>query len=305
MERKHTRKAEPAFPRCFDSPNLANDGFPVCSAPYRAPEMAFGDVGFGRAVDMWSLGLVVMDMLGQHAHLQKSDKHPPRYGFLYSAASVFIGQVDVKHFKDHPMPPPPCFSKLRTPVWALIVTETLGDNGVDFVSQLLKMNPSKRLSVEGALAHPFLLWDVSTPKSLVPFEGKRHPWNLVTYDLEPNVLEWLRADPVFHPSKFQKALGVTFAPSSRHVGFGLQHAMVGAHVNLYPMWVCASVTLACGGGLNKNICKYKTFTKPDFPDLCTYLGATFKFHGTYVCYLTYVINNLVVIVFDAFVVVNG
>ena len=169
--------------------------------------MAFGDVGFGRAVDMWSLGLVVMDMLGQHAHLQKSDKHPPRYGFLYSAASVFIGQVDVKHFKDHPMPPPPCFSKLRTPVWAPIVTKTLGDNGVGFVSQLLKMNPSKRLSVEGALAHPFMLWDVSTPKSLVPFKGKRHPWNLVTYDLEPNVLEWLRADPVFQPSKFQKAVG--------------------------------------------------------------------------------------------------
>ena len=97
--------------------------------------MAFGDIGFGRSVDMWSLGLVAMEMLGQHAHLAKSNQHPPRWGFLYNAVSAFIGG-DIQNFKDYPCPPPPCFSKLRQPVVPGIVTETLGDDGVGLVTDL-------------------------------------------------------------------------------------------------------------------------------------------------------------------------
>ena len=136
-------QAEPIFPRAFGGGAVEHEGFPVCTVQVRAPEMAFGDVGFGRPIDMWSLGVVVMNMCGQLANMSKLEKHPPRWGYLVPIAVRWIGAPPKTVFPNYPMPPPAMFSKIVKPVLDKGVIATLGDDGVDLVMQLLQWDPNE------------------------------------------------------------------------------------------------------------------------------------------------------------------
>ena len=56
---------------------------------------------------------------------------------------------------------------------------------------------------------------LSTPAA---WKGNRHDWNILVGEIAPEVLEWLRADPVLTPGTDEfKAMQVTFTGSSTTV----------------------------------------------------------------------------------------
>ena len=186
---------------------MERDGIPVSTAQYRAPEVAFGDVGFGRPIDMWSLGVVVMNMCGQFANMVKIEKYPPRWGYLISIAARWLGAPPKDVFQNFPMPPPKFCYTIATPV--LDITK-FDDVGLDFTMKMLEWNPDTRITAEAALSHELMRWDACRSLSAGPLQGKRHPWNLVSFSISEDVLEWLRSDPLLEASNIQESLGLTF-----------------------------------------------------------------------------------------------
>ena len=201
----------PQFPRDFGTEQKVKiEGFPVSTFYYRAPEVAFGDPGFGRPIDMWSLGVVVMEMCGQVGHWVKQEAHPKRWGYLYSIAGRWLGAPRKEVFEEYSMAPSQGFLDIKKPP-KLDVYDNLCDQGCDFVKRLLEWHPGSRLNVEAAAAHGFLNWDVARILSAEPFQGQRHPWNLLEYQLGEDVLKWLQMDSVLLPSNIQSSLGVSFS----------------------------------------------------------------------------------------------
>jgi hypothetical protein len=159
---------------------------------------------------MWSLGVTSMNMVGQLAHMIQATADPPRLVFMASIAARWLGGPAKGIFKNCKWPPPLHMLRYPKPQLDTKAVNALGEIGVDFVLRLLEWDPDVRYKVEQAAAHAFLSWDVCRCLGPVPFQGKRHPWNLVSYQMESEVLEWLRSDPALKPAYMKDVLGVNF-----------------------------------------------------------------------------------------------
>ena len=121
----------------------------VCSRFYRAPELLMGEEHYGLQTDMWSVGCVLAELvLGKSVFEGKNSKDQ------FVKIMVVLGSPDERDLAQT------CPNiKVQIPfVKGVGLANVLGDCDpllLDLISQLLVINPKKRLSAEAALSHQF------------------------------------------------------------------------------------------------------------------------------------------------------
>ena len=199
------------------------DGIEVTTICYRAPEVLFGNVAFGAAIDVWALGLVIFEAGGATFHRRPLGRTQTQIDYMH----MLFGQLGtptckaltcLPHFPKQPI------KKVAVP-WSQDVVQALSPEGVAFAADLLRWDPGQRPHTGVELSeHPFLspgrLWlggsilsdegdfqKVGDPA----YSGKRHLWNALEGQLSRQMLEYLQGDPVFDTaSQEHKALAVKF-----------------------------------------------------------------------------------------------
>jgi len=121
---------------------------------YRAPELLTGNDRYGWPVDMWSVGCILAEMLGKKALFPGTDTLS-QLRMVISVMGVpqdlsFIANPKACEYitaigRSQP-PPPPLASRFPD----------ASPQALDLLDQLLVLEPSRRLSAEAALAHPYL-----------------------------------------------------------------------------------------------------------------------------------------------------
>ena len=200
---------------------LMRDGIKLCTLWYRAPEILYGDQKYSFAVDSWSLGLVLAELVGFDFH--KGSKSTRHTQIDYSVA-VFqqLGTPTTERLTKLPHWPdqPPQFH--RKP-WACAVWYALGLPGVSMLDNLLLFDGSLRMGVAAAAAHDFASPERFqlggryregcgfVPAASPAFEGVRHKWNVLEGSVATEVVHWLQADPVLQPDTDEyAALDISF-----------------------------------------------------------------------------------------------
>ena len=124
----------------------------ICSRYYRAPELIFGATNYNTAVDVWSLGCVVAEMLlGE----------PLFPGENAGDQLVEIIKVLGTPTREQVLAMNPTYTEQRlTPVkahpWSKVFRARTPPEAIDFVARFLQYVPERRMKPLEALDHPFL-----------------------------------------------------------------------------------------------------------------------------------------------------
>jgi len=140
-------------------PNIAY----ICSRYYRAPELIFGSTDYNTAVDVWSQGCVMAEML----------KGSP----LFPGASgvdqlVEIIKVLGTPSKEELRAMNPNYQEFRFPQirphpWATIFRASVPADAIDLARIMLSYTPSRRCRAIEACGHPFFN-DLRSPTAVMP-----------------------------------------------------------------------------------------------------------------------------------------
>ncbi|XP_068635880.1 shaggy-related protein kinase epsilon-like [Aristolochia californica] len=132
----------------------------ICSRYYRAPELIFGATVYTTAIDVWSAGCVVAELLlGQPLFPGESgfDQLVEIIKILGTPTREEIKCMNPNHtqFK---------FSQIKAHPWHKVFNKRMPPEAVDLVSRLLQYSPNLRCTALEACAHPFFdeLRDPST-----------------------------------------------------------------------------------------------------------------------------------------------
>eukprot|EP00182_Erythrolobus_australicus_P006755 CAMPEP_0185833762 /NCGR_PEP_ID=MMETSP1353-20130828/3417_1 /TAXON_ID=1077150 /ORGANISM="Erythrolobus australicus, Strain CCMP3124" /LENGTH=366 /DNA_ID=CAMNT_0028532089 /DNA_START=39 /DNA_END=1139 /DNA_ORIENTATION=+ len=130
-----------------DEPNISY----ICSRYYRAPELILGATRYTTAIDLWSAGCVIAELLIGRP-LFRGD----------SSVDQLVGMIKVlgtpSHTELHAMNSEYCDVKLplvEPKQWSSILKPAPDPLVVDLVSQLLVYDPSRRMSAYECLSHPY------------------------------------------------------------------------------------------------------------------------------------------------------
>mmetsp|Transcript_9020 Transcript_9020/g.23664 ORF Transcript_9020/g.23664 Transcript_9020/m.23664 type:complete len:415 (-) Transcript_9020:1743-2987(-) len=168
----------------------------ICSRYYRAPELIFGATDYSTAIDTWSAGCVMAElMLG----------HPVFPGESCVDQLVEIIKVLGTPTKDEILAMNSSYTELfKYPVikahpWSKVMSKCkiVTPEALDLLSQLLMYHPAKRLTPRAALAHEFFN-DLRDPATVLP-NGKALP---ALFDFSE--LEWHSLEPALAPKVFPR-----------------------------------------------------------------------------------------------------
>lgn len=126
----------------------------ICSRYYRAPELIFNSTNYTCAIDMWSVGCVICEMiLGQPLFLGENsiDQLFEIIKILGTPTKTQIIEMN----SEYPMfkfPLVKCFTLEEVFEKHL---EALGENFIDLISKILVYEPKIRIKPIDALCHPF------------------------------------------------------------------------------------------------------------------------------------------------------
>lgn len=123
----------------------------ICSRYYRAPELIFGATEYTTAIDIWSTGCVVAELLlGQPLFPGESgvDQLVEIIKILGTPTREEIKCMNPNYteFK---------FPQIKAHPWHKIFDKRMPPEAVDLVSRLLQYSPNLRSTALEALAHPF------------------------------------------------------------------------------------------------------------------------------------------------------
>ena len=105
---------------------------------YRAPEVLFGNEAFGTAIDIWSLGVCLIELCGFDAFHQCEDE-----ASYAKALFLQLGTPEVNEFKKLPgWPRAPANCNRRE--WPSSVVSKLGNAGIKLVNSLLHWEATRR-----------------------------------------------------------------------------------------------------------------------------------------------------------------
>lgn len=152
-----------------DEPNVAY----ICSRYYRAPELIFGSTKYTTAIDIWSAGCVLGELLiSQPLFPGESsvDQLVEIIRVLGTPAKTEIESMnkDYTEFR---------FPQVKPHPWSRVFADRKPNapppEAIDLITQLLQYNPTKRVNPIDALAHPFFD-ELRDPKTKLP-NGKPLP----------------------------------------------------------------------------------------------------------------------------------
>ncbi|KAI9285133.1 kinase-like domain-containing protein [Umbelopsis sp. AD052] len=129
---------------------------------YRAPEIMLSRNSYNKSIDVWSLGCIFGEMLGRKVLFKGSDYvdqlHkivailglPQDTSFWNTMASPTVIEY-IHNLRSPDGSPPP-----TDPVDFRSLYPQCSPNGIDILTQMLHLDPAKRITVDQALRHPYL-----------------------------------------------------------------------------------------------------------------------------------------------------
>jgi glycogen synthase kinase 3 beta len=156
----------------------------ICSRYYRAPELIFGATNYTTAVDIWSMGCVLAEMLlGEPLFPGESAGDQ-----LVEIIKVLGTPTREQVFSMNPSQVDQRLSQVKPHPWSKVFRAHTPPEAVDLVARFLQYVPEKRLKPMEALAHPFFA-ELRNPATRLP-GGKPLP---SLFDFVPDELA-LNAD---------------------------------------------------------------------------------------------------------------
>lgn len=128
-------------------PNVAY----ICSRYYRAPELIFGATDYTDAIDLWSVGCVLVEMvLGTPLFPGESgvDQLVEIIKVLGSPTPEQLAAMKPQHSEYK-------FPRIKQVPWQQVLKQRVDAVGTDLVSQLLQYDPRKRIRPLWCCAHAF------------------------------------------------------------------------------------------------------------------------------------------------------
>ncbi|CAL5196168.1 unnamed protein product [Lathyrus oleraceus] len=135
----------------------------ICSRYYRAPELIFGATEYTTAIDMWSAGCVLAELLlGQALFPGESgvDQLVEIIKVLGTPTREEIRCMN-PHYNEFKFP------QIKAHPWHKLFHKRMPSEAVDLVSRLLQYSPHLRCTALAACAHPFFD-DLRDPKASLP-----------------------------------------------------------------------------------------------------------------------------------------
>lgn len=123
----------------------------ICSRYYRAPELIFGATDYTTAIDVWSAGCVMAElMLGQPMFPGESgvDQLVEIIKVLGTPTRVQIEAMN-PNYTDFRFP------QIKARPWNKVFRARTPEDAIDLCSMLLEYTPVKRIELFPAMAHPF------------------------------------------------------------------------------------------------------------------------------------------------------
>ncbi|CAG9324479.1 unnamed protein product [Blepharisma stoltei] len=123
----------------------------ICSRYYRAPELIFGATDYTPAIDVWSAGAVVGELLlGQPLFPGESgvDQLVEIIKILGTPTREQIRDMNPNYTENH-------FPQIRQHPWNRVFKSRTPQDAIDFVSTLLVYSPNLRPTALESLQHPF------------------------------------------------------------------------------------------------------------------------------------------------------
>ncbi|MCQ2817332.1 MAG: protein kinase [archaeon] len=132
----------------------------VATRWYRAPEMIVGSVNYGKAIDMWSVGCILYELLvGAPLFPGKSTKEMLHMVFSLCGIPDRKEYEEIREEFDIPLEYEALLSekiRKKKSIKSLLAGYCNDPVAIDLLQKLLVFNPKKRYTVEQALEHPYV-----------------------------------------------------------------------------------------------------------------------------------------------------
>ncbi|KRX01219.1 Protein kinase-like domain [Pseudocohnilembus persalinus] len=118
---------------------------------YRAPEILLGGKVYSTSVDIWSIGCIFFEMAQRKALFAGDSEIDQIFKiFRIQGTPTEVEWPGINQFPDFKT----SFPKWKAQELSQLATN-LDKNGLDLLSQMIKLNPSERITAEDALNHPY------------------------------------------------------------------------------------------------------------------------------------------------------
>lgn len=141
----------------------------ICSRYYRAPELIFGATEYTTAIDMWSAGCVLAELLLGHPMFPGESGVDQLVEIIKILGTPTREEIkcmnpNYSEFK---------FPQIKAHPWHKVFHKRMPPEAVDLVSRLLQYSPNLRCTALEACAHPFFD-DLRDPNACLP-NGRQLP----------------------------------------------------------------------------------------------------------------------------------
>jgi len=157
----------------------------ICSRYYRAPELIFGATDYTTAIDVWSMGCVLAELLlGQPLFPGESGVDQ-----LVEIIKVLGTPTREEIYSMNPNYTEFKFPQIKAHPWSKVFHKRMPSDAVDLVSRLLQYSPHLRCTAIQACAHPFFD-ELRDPSMRIP-SGRPVP---PLFDFHPEELKGATPD---------------------------------------------------------------------------------------------------------------